>query len=63
MSATITHGLAIESGDLVVAGINVNGAATALSDNNGASSFTQDWSLRSRDGAGYYVLHRVAGPY
>ena len=61
-SAAITHGLAIESGDLIVAMINVNGAATALSDGNGASSFTQDWSLRSRDGAGYYVLHRVAGP-
>ena len=60
-SIAITPGFTIQSGDLVVAMINVNVANRALTDANGNSPFHRDWTRQSLDGATYHVLHRVAG--
>ena len=60
-SIAITPGFAIQSGDVIVAMINANGANTSLTDDNGSFAFHRDWTLQSLDGASYYVLHRVAG--
>ena len=56
---SVTHGLTIASGDVVIVLINANDGAS-ISDNNGANSFTEDFSIAYAS-ANFNVWSRVAG--
>ncbi len=60
-SLSLTHGLSISEGDVVVAYIHLNNSST-VTDNNGANSFTKDAEF-DFGGTGYSmaVFTRVAG--
>ena len=63
--AAITHGLTINSGDVVVALIAANTDGNTITDNNGANAFTQTIQ-ENTPAAGqtmrYAIYYRVAGP-
>lgn len=59
-AVSVTHGLSIAEGDVIVAGVHVNADPT-VSDNNGAYAFTADYNRANPISSKYYVYHRVAG--
>ncbi len=60
-AVSITHGLTINSGDVIIATINAN-ADAAISDNNGGNAFTEDLEETSiPDTNSYAIYSRVAG--
>jgi len=63
-AASITHGLTINSGDVVVALIAANATGTTIMDNNGANAFTQAIQENTPASGGtmrYAIYYRVAG--
>lgn len=61
---TITKPASIQSGDVIVALIHGNGSSPTITDNNGATPFTDSGlGLRAYNGgsASYRIMHRVAG--
>lgn len=60
-NVSITHGLSITSGDVIVATINANGAGNTVTDNNGSTAFTADHNTANPDSGSYYVFSRVCG--
>jgi hypothetical protein len=60
-AVSVTHGLTINSGDVVVAAVHSNGTANAVSDNNGAYAFTADTNGATPDSSTVYIFSRVAG--
>jgi hypothetical protein len=61
---SITHGLSISSGDIVLAFITQNGAGRTFTDNNGATPFTDvltESTPASTSSATYAIRVRVAG--
>lgn len=60
-AVSLTHGLTITPGDVVIATINCNGSGNTVTDNNGTSAFTASHSKANTDSATLAVFHRVAG--
>lgn len=60
-AVSLTHGLSIQSGDVIIATVNANGSGNTVTDNNGSTAFTTDHYADNPDSARYYVMHRVAG--
>lgn len=60
-NVSITHGLTIISGDVIVATINANGAGNTVTDNNGSTAFTSNHNTANPDSASYYVFSRYCG--
>lgn len=58
---SVTHGLTIMSGDVIVATINANGVANTVTDNNGGTSFSSRDFVDNPDSARYYCFDRVCG--
>jgi hypothetical protein len=61
-AVSVTHGLTINSGDVIVAIVHANGNGNTITDNNGGDSFTQEIQ---EDGGiftnRYAIYSRVAG--
>src|SRR3972149_1043029 len=61
---SITHGLTIQAGDVIVVTITANGDAGTLVDNNGATPFTKEFG-EQQPGSGasayYSIFSRVCG--
>lgn len=60
-NVSITHGLTIAAGDVIIATVNANGAGNTVTDNNGSTPFTADHFTENPDSARYYVFSRVCG--
>lgn len=63
-AVSITHGLTILSGDVVIAMITSNNSGVTIADNNGANSFTQtirEDQQGSGSSATYGIFSRLAG--
>lgn len=58
---SITHGLTINAGDVIVAVVHLDSGSAALSDNNGSTPFTESFEEASLDGSVYAIYVRVAG--
>jgi len=60
-AVSLTHGLTIQSGDIIVALVHANGSGTTIVDNNGASSFTKRTEADSGATSHAAIFDRVAG--
>ena len=60
--ASITHGLTINAGDVIVAMIQGNDFPIDFTDNNGANAFTEQFEEQNGGGSSSYAIYyRVAG--
>lgn len=60
-AVTITHGLTINEGDVVVAVIHTNTNDVTITDNNGSNPFVDDYYNNGGGGSAYSIQTRVAG--
>lgn len=56
---SITHGLTIKGGDVILAGVHANLAANTVADNNGSTPFAFDDFGDNPDSARLYLFNRV----
>ena len=60
-NVSITHGLTISSGDVIIASIHANGAGTTATDNNGSTPFTEATASNTPTSSRYTIAYRVCG--
>ncbi len=62
-AVSITHGLTIASGDVLIAMFGIDGASGTytLADNNGATPFSDGYAADTADSSHYRIWYRVAG--
>ena len=61
-AVSITHGLTLQIGDVVIASVSANGAGTTITDNNGGTPFTESWYKSHPDASSAWSIQvRICG--
>lgn len=60
-AVSVTHGLTIASGDVVIATVMANGAGNTVTDNNGSYPFNDDHYTANPESATFAVFSHMAG--